>query len=52
MVEPEVVLNQRTHQLCNHTITEFLIHWHGLALEDAIWETLHQLQHQFPNFHL
>lgn len=52
MVEPKAILDWRTRQLRNRTITKVLIQWHELAPEDATWETLHQLQQQFPNFHL
>ena len=39
LVKPETILDRRTCQLRNHTITEVLIQWHDLALKDATWET-------------
>ena len=41
--EPIVVLKERTHQLCNRTITQVLVPWQGESPNDATWESLYIL---------
>lgn len=38
ILEPEIILDTREGSLRNRTITEFLIQWKGLLVEDATWE--------------
>uniref|UniRef100_A0A7N2MQE9 Chromo domain-containing protein n=1 Tax=Quercus lobata TaxID=97700 RepID=A0A7N2MQE9_QUELO len=47
--KPIAVLQQRSKQLRNRIITEVLVQWHGTTTEDATWESLHQLQNQYPH---
>ncbi|XP_065636308.1 uncharacterized protein LOC136070363 [Quercus suber] len=47
--EPLVILQSRTKQLRSRTITEVLVQWHGHSSEDATWESLYNLQLQFPH---
>ena len=37
-LEPEAILERRTRQLRHRNITEYLIKWKQLPLEDATWE--------------
>ena len=39
-LELVVVLQTRSHQLRRRTITQLLIQWHRVLLEDATWEDL------------
>ena len=48
ILEPKAILNKRTFQLCSWAITEVLIQWHDMQLEDATWEPLLQIRQQFP----
>jgi hypothetical protein len=43
--EPESIINQR---MDGRALTEVLVRWKGVALEDDTWETLWKLQHQYP----
>ena len=47
--EPIVVLQSRTKSLKSRVITKVLVQWLGCPLEDAIRESLHQLQNTFPH---
>ena len=47
--EPIAVLQERSHQLRNRTVTQVLIQWQGEGVENATWENLYQLQQQFPH---
>lgn len=38
ILELEIILDTRERSLRNRTITEFLIQWKGLSIEDATWE--------------
>jgi hypothetical protein len=42
---PEEVLEQRERRLRSRVITECLVRWRGLPVEDATWEGEHILQH-------
>ena len=48
-LEPEAILKRRTRQLRHRNITEYLIKWQRLPLEDATWEGEDIFQ-QYPNF--
>lgn len=47
----QVVATRRVLQ-GNKTVTEVLIHWQHLPLEEATWEDLEQITTSFPNFDL
>ena len=47
--EPIIVLQSRTKSLKSRVITDVLVQWLGCPLEDAIAESLHQLQNTFPH---
>jgi hypothetical protein len=47
-IQPEVVLDQREHHLCQRTIKEVLVQWKDTTLVDATWELATILQ-QFPH---
>ena len=38
ILEPEVVMETRTRQLRNRSISEYLIKWKNLPTEDSTWE--------------
>jgi len=38
ILEPEAVMETRTHQLRNRSIVEYLIKWKNLPAEDSTWE--------------
>ena len=38
ILEPEVVMETRTRQLQNRSISEYLIKWKNLTTEDSTWE--------------
>ena len=40
-LEPIDVLQERSHQLRNRTVTQVLIHWQGEGTENATWENLY-----------
>ena len=40
ILDPEAILNKRTRQLRSRSITEVLIQWHDMQLEDATCEPL------------
>ena len=50
--DQEAILNKHTCQLHSRSITEILIQWHNMQLEDATWEPLLQIQQQFPHLKL
>lgn len=52
VVVPKAILDRCYRQLCNDTIMTVIIHWHGLAPEDATRELIHHFQQQFPNLKL
>ena len=47
--EPVAVLKTRTHNLRSKTITQVLVQWQGESVDDATWEDLFLLQHQYPH---
>ena len=47
--EPIVVLQTRTKSLRSRDVTEVLVHWSGSTVDEATWESLHQLQISFPH---
>lgn len=38
ILEPEAVIETRTRQLRNRSISEYLIKWKNLSAEDSTWE--------------
>ena len=38
ILEPEAVIETRTRQLRNRSISEYLIKWKNLSIEDSTWE--------------
>ena len=38
ILEPEAVMETRTRQLWNRSISEYLIKWKNLPIEDSTWE--------------
>ena len=38
ILEPEAVMERRTRQLRNRSISEYLIKWKNLPTEDSTWE--------------
>ena len=38
ILEPEAVMEKRTRQLRNRSISEYLIKWKNLPTEDSTWE--------------
>ena len=52
ILEPNGILNKRTHHLHSRSITKVLIQWHDIQPEDATWEPLLQIQKQFPHLKL
>ncbi|GMI78192.1 hypothetical protein HRI_001488500 [Hibiscus trionum] len=49
--EPLRIIDRRIGKKGNRAITEILVEWTNAFSEDATWESLYQLQLQFPNFH-
>jgi hypothetical protein len=47
-LQPQVVLDQRVHHLCQCTIKEVLVEWKYTIPEDTTWELATILQ-QFPH---
>ena len=52
ILDPVAILNKCTCQLHSQSITEVLIQWHNMQLEDTTWEPLLQIQQQFPHLKL
>ncbi|GMJ10271.1 hypothetical protein HRI_004696300 [Hibiscus trionum] len=48
--EPIKILDRRVGRRGNKTVTEVLVEWSNTFPEDAAWESLYQLQQQFPEF--
>ena len=48
-VEPIKVMQTRSRSHRSREITEVLVQWSGCSSEDAMWESLHQLQLSFPH---
>ncbi|XP_039004684.1 uncharacterized protein LOC120131872 [Hibiscus syriacus] len=48
--EPLRILERRMVKRGNRAVTEMLVEWTNSFPEDATWEVLYQLQHQFPSF--
>ena len=38
ILEPEAIIETRTRQLRNRSISEYLIKWKNLSAEDSTWE--------------
>ncbi|GMJ15619.1 hypothetical protein HRI_005231100 [Hibiscus trionum] len=49
--EPLRIVDRRIGKRGGRAITEVLVEWTNAFSEDATWESLHQLQLQFPDFH-
>ena len=47
--KPIRVLQTRSIKLRSREITESLVQWSSCSLDDATWESLHQLQMSFPH---
>ena len=52
ILEPDSILNKGTSHLLSRPITGVLIQWHDMQPEDATWESLVQIQQQFPHINL
>ena len=52
ILEPDTILDKSTRQLLSWSITEVLIQWHNMQLEDATWEPLLHIYQQFPHLKL
>ena len=50
--EPIAILDRRIGKKCGHAVTKVLIQWSNCFPEDATWESLFDLQRQFPSFNL
>ena len=44
ILEPKTVTETRTRQLRNRSISEYLIKWKNLPIEDSIWEDKNFIQ--------
>ena len=44
ILEPEAVMETRTRQLRNRSISEYLIKWKNLPTEDSTWEDENSIQ--------
>ena len=44
ILEPEAVMETRTQQLRNRSISEYLIKWKNLPTEDSTWEDENSIQ--------
>ena len=44
ILEPEAVMETRTQQLRNRSISEYLIKWKNLPIEDSTWEDKNFIQ--------
>ncbi|XP_062151845.1 uncharacterized protein LOC133860216 [Alnus glutinosa] len=49
-VSPYRILDRRQVRKRGRTITQLLVQWTSLPLEDATWEEAHSIQERFPNF--
>ena len=49
ITEPVAVLQERSHQLRNRTITQVLVQWQEEGVDDATWENLYVMQQRFPH---
>ncbi|GMI90769.1 hypothetical protein HRI_002746200 [Hibiscus trionum] len=49
--EPLRIVDRRIGKRGGRAITEVLVEWANAFPEDATWESLHQLQLRFPDFH-
>ncbi|XP_075660729.1 uncharacterized protein LOC142630594 [Castanea sativa] len=47
--KPVALLQHRSKQLRSRTITKVLVQWYGQSPKDATWESLYNLQQQFPH---
>lgn len=51
MVEnPAIVIDRRIGKRGKRAITELLVQWTNSFPKDMTWESLHDLQQQFPSF--
>ncbi|XP_071918743.1 uncharacterized protein [Coffea arabica] len=50
-VAPEMVLKRRAILRNHQPVSQVLIKWINLGFEEATWEDLDFIKHQFPNFH-
>ena len=48
--EPVAILDRRLNKRKGRAITEVLVQWSNCFIEDATWESLYELQQQFPSF--
>lgn len=49
-LEPEEILSIRKVQVAEEQVTEVLVQWKGLTIEEATWEDYFQLKVSFPHF--
>jgi hypothetical protein len=47
-LQPQVVLDQREHHFCHHTINEVLVDWKDTTPADVTWDPTNIMQ-QFPH---
>ena len=50
-VAPEMVFKRRAILRNHQPVSQVLIKWINLGFEEATWEDLDFIKHQFPNFH-
>ena len=48
--EPIAILDRRIGKKRGHAVTEVLIQWSNCFPKDGTWESLFELQRQFPSF--
>jgi hypothetical protein len=47
--EPEEILQRRLKKKNGRTVSELLVKWKGLEIDDASWVEFHKLQKDFPD---
>lgn len=52
VLQPIAIVDHRKKKVQNHWVTQYLVHWENLPLEEATWFDYHQLQQLYPTLHL